>query len=242
MRTSKHLYVRILCLSIFAWLPVGSVHAQVSEGVSSALLSRCIGKTGSVVRQGDPAFMTIALDGLPWMTIEQTESTVGIQPISTTVTGTGWYRRRGGTTVFFRFTCVLDEQRQPVMFHASTLLHDLGDRLPPSVLIEGTAAYPDKSPLPRGVELQVQLVDPSRPPESRIIAEQVVRSGWLVPMPFVLRLSKDTSLTDRTLLISARMVLAHQTLYELEQPRMVTAADLTKPLDLTLSKPRVPGR
>jgi uncharacterized lipoprotein YbaY len=186
--------------------------------------------------------MTIALDGLPWMTIEQTESTVGIQPISTTVTGTGWYRRRGGTTVFFRFTCVLDEQRQPVMFHASTLLHDLGDRLPPSVLIEGTAAYPDKSPLPRGVELQVQLVDPSRPPESRIIAEQVVRSGWLVPMPFVLRLSKDTSLTDRTLLISARMVLAHQTLYELEQPRMVTAADLTKPLDLTLSKPRVPGR
>jgi hypothetical protein len=46
----------------------------------------------------------------------------------------------------------------------SSLLHDLGDHLPPSIVVNGTAAYPEKAPLPTGVELQVQLLDASRQP------------------------------------------------------------------------------
>lgn len=228
--------MRMLALLLLAWLMTGSAHAQVAGEISSTLLSRCAGKAGGEVRQGDPAFVTIALDGRPWMTIERTESAVGSQPISTTITGTGWRQRRDGTSVYFRFTCALDDRGQAVLFHASTLLHDLGDRLPPAILVEGAATYADKAPLPKGIELQLQLVDPSQPPSSRILAEQVVRSGWLVPIPFSLRLSKETSLADRTLLMSARVVLAHQTLFELSEPRPLTASDLSRFLNLTLTK------
>jgi hypothetical protein len=70
------------------------------------------------MRLGDPAFVSIALDGQPWMTTEQTKEIVGTMAVSTTVTGTGWSQRRDGTSVYFRFTCVLDERGQAVMFHA----------------------------------------------------------------------------------------------------------------------------
>ena len=234
--------MRTLALLLLAWVMTGSAHAQMAGEISSGLLSRCAGKAGGEVRQGDPAFVTIALDGRPWMAIERTESTVGIQPISTTVTGTGWRQRRDGTVAYFRFTCALDERGQAVLFHASTLLHDLGDRLPPAILVEGAATYSDSAPLPKGIELQVQLVDPSQPLPSRILAEQVVRSGWLVPIPFSLRLSKETSLADRNLLISARVVLARQTLFELSEPRPLAASDLSKFLTLTLTKAKITER
>lgn len=237
--TARQIALRMFCLLILsALLATQPALAQGTEGISSTLLSRCAGKAGGDIRQGDPAFVTIGLDGRPWMTIERSQDAVGVQPISTTVTGTGWRRRRDGTTVFYRFTCALDERGQAVLFHASALLHDLGDRLPPAVVVDGAAAYPDKTPLPRGVELQVQLIDPARPREARVVAEQVVRSGWHVPVPFSLRLPRDAPIADRTLVLSARMVLARQTLFELAEPLLVTVPDLARFLALSLARPR----
>jgi hypothetical protein len=233
--------VRRLAPMLVALLTAVPAQAQEVERGPSTLLSRCAGKAGGEFRQGDPAFVTIALDGRPWMTIEQTDSAVGIQPISTTVTGSGWRQRRDGTSVHFRFTCALDERGQAVLFHASTLLRDLGDRLPPAIVVEGAAAYPDKAQLQRGVELQVQLIDLAQPPASRILAEQVVRSGWHVPIPFSLRLSKETALADRNLAISARLVLGRRTLFELDEQR-VAVSDLSKFLALTLAKASVSER
>lgn len=226
--------MRMLGLLLLASLASVPAHAPRAEGSSFSLLSRCAGKAGGETRSGDPAFVTIALDGQPWMTTEPTPEVVGPLAISTTVTGTGWSQRRGGTSVYFRFTCALDERGQAVLFHASALLHDLGDRLPPAIVVDGSASFGEKASLPRGVELQVQLIDPSQPPGSRIIAEQVVRSGWLVPIPFSLRLPKNAALTDRRFMITARIVLAHQTLFELSE--QLSASDLSKFLALTLPK------
>jgi uncharacterized lipoprotein YbaY len=222
-----------LCLLALVCLSTTAANAQ--EGTPAAMLSRCAGKAGGDIRQGDPAFLTIALDGRPWVTIEETQEDVGKQPISTTITGTGWQQRRDGTSVPFRFTCVLDGNGQAVMFHASGLLHDLGDRLPPSIVINGAAAYSDKEPLPRGTELQVQVLDAAQQP-ARILSEQVVRSGWHVPVAFALRLPTATPLADRKLFVSARLVVAHRVLFELPEPRAVSPSDLQKTLDLTLSR------
>lgn len=228
--------MRILGLILLASLASFSTHTLRAEGLSSSLLSRCAGKAGGETRLGDPAFVTIALDGQPWMTTEPTPEVIGPMAISTTVTGSGWSRRRDGTSVYFRFTCTLDERGQAVLFHASALLHDLGDRLPPAIVVDGSASFGEKAPLPRGVELQVQLIDPLQPPGSRIVAEQVVRTGWLVPIPFSLRLPKNTALADRRFLISARIVLAHQMLFELSEQPLLRASELPKFLALTLSK------
>src|SRR5260370_41234309 len=122
--------MRTFCLLLFACLVPGSVLATDSGGISTYLLSRCAGNAGKDVRQGDPAFITIALDGLPRMTIERTETVVGIQEISTTVTSTGWLQRRNGTSLAFRFTCLLARQGQAVSLHGSSLLDGLVDRLP----------------------------------------------------------------------------------------------------------------
>jgi hypothetical protein len=73
-------------------------------------------------------------------------------------------------------------------------MHDLDDRLPPSIIVDGAASYSGKPPLPKGVELRVQVLDASRPPAAQIVAEQVVRSGWPVPIPFALRLPKEAAL------------------------------------------------
>jgi hypothetical protein len=233
--------MRRLGLIVLASLAAHSAYAQEAEGISSAL-SRCAGKAGSETRLGDPAFVTIALDGQPWMTTEQTKEVVGTMAISTTVTGTGWSQRRDGTSVHFRFTCVLNERGQAVLFHASALLHDLGDRLPPAIVVDGSATFGEKASLPRGMELQVQLIDPLQPPGSRIVAEQVVRSGWLVPVPFTLRLPTNTVLTERRFSISARIVVAHQTLFELHEQPLLGASDLSKFLALRLTKAKVSDR
>ena len=44
-------------------------------------------------------------------------------------------------------------------------------------------------------------------------AEQVVRSGWQVPIPFALRLPRGTVLEGRKMVITARFVLARQPLF-----------------------------
>ncbi|MBI3197667.1 MAG: YbaY family lipoprotein [Rhodospirillales bacterium] len=219
-------------------------------GVSSSALSRCAGRVGLETRQSDAAFGVIALDGMPWLTVERTEDSIGTQPISTTVTGTGEYRRRNGTTVPFRFTCVLDDRGQALMFHASPLIRRLGDVLPPAIVVEGMATYREKTTLPKGVELRVQLLDVAKSaagegPDERggeVLAEQVVRSGWQTPIPFALRLPRETSFEGRRLVIAARLVLAHQVLFELRQPLAVVGTDFLKPIELVLDKAGAPVR
>jgi uncharacterized lipoprotein YbaY len=221
---------------VMACLVAGSAHAQEAGAISSPALSRCAGKVGAETRIADPAFVSLGLDGMPWLTIERLDDTVGSQAISVTVTGTGYRRKRDGTTVPFRFTCVLDFQGQALMFHASPLMRQLGDDLPPAITVEGAATYLEKMPLPRGVELQVQLLDVSKSLTGEVLAEQVVRSGWQVPIPFALRLPKETSLADRKLVVTARLVLAHQVLFQLKVPRAVNGDDLHQLLALTLDK------
>ena len=225
-----------LGLFLMACLVTGSAYAQEAGAISSPALSRCAGKVGAETRMADPAFVGLALDGVPWLTSEQVDDTVGSQAISTTVTGTGYRRKRDGTTVPFRFTCVLGFQGEALMFHASPLMRNLGDDLPPAITVEGTATYLEKMPLPRGVELQVHLLDVSKSPTGELLAEQVVRSGWQVPIPFDLRLPKETSLAGRKLVVTARLVLAHEVLFQLKKPRAVNGDDLNQPLALTLDK------
>ena len=210
--------------------------AQDPGGMSSAAISRCAGKAGAEIREADPAFGFIALDGMPWVTIERTEEKVGMQPISTTLTGTGARRRRDHTAVPFRFTCLLNDKGEVVMFHTSQLLTRLRDELPPSYFANGSATYLEKMAAPRGLELRVQLLDVARPSNAEILAEQVVRTGWQVPIPFFLRLPKDTPLGGRTLVIGASMVVGHEVLFALKEPRPISSADLGRAIDLTLTK------
>jgi uncharacterized lipoprotein YbaY len=197
---------------------------------------------GLNVRGADSAFLTLALDGVPWLTIERADDMVGTQQISTTVTGTGTLRRRGGTSVPFRYTCILDARNQAMMAHASHLMPQLGDELPPAIVIAGTARYLENLPLPRGIELRVQLLDIGGSPQDEVLTEQVVRSGWQQPIPFALRLPKTTSLQDRKLAIVARLVLAHETLFKLDGPRAVPLSDIDKPIELVLEQVSLPGR
>jgi uncharacterized lipoprotein YbaY len=214
--------------------------AQQPVSLTTAALSRCAGKLGTATRQADPAFATFGLDGEPWTTAERTEGKIGSQDISTTITGTGWRRRRDGTSVPFRFICALDPKGQAIAFHAAPLQRNLGDQLPPAIVVEGTATYLDKKPLPKGIELQVQLLDMSKP-KPELLAEEVVRSGWQLPIPFTLRLPKDLAIADRKLEITARLVQGHQLLFQLPESRHLTPDDLQKVVALTLDKVEQPA-
>lgn len=210
--------------------------AQEAGGISSSAISRCAGKIGSDTREADAAFSAILLDGMPWATIERFEDQVGAQAISTVVTGTGARRRRDGTFVPFRYTCLLDVKGQAVMFHANHPTPRLGDALPPATIIDGSAAYSERTTLPKGAELRIQLLDKSQSAPEEILAEQVVRSGRPSPIPFALRVPKDVSLDGRNLAIAARLVLGRQTLFQLREPRAIVSDDLRKSVDLTLEK------
>lgn len=230
------MYLPKLLSTLLACAIAVPVLAQDGGGISSSAISRCAGKLGMDTRQLDAAFGQIALDGIPWVTIERTEGSVGTQPITTTVTGTGALHRRNGTFVPFRFTCVLDAKGQALMFHASHLMPNLGDTLPPATIVAGSVSYAEKMTLPRGVELRVQLLDMAKSSAGEIVAEQVVRSGWQVPIPFALLLPKAWPLEDRKLAIAARLVLAHQHLFQLSEPRALATAELGKPIELVLEK------
>lgn len=229
----KVLYPLLILIAGAASMPV---FAQGSGGISSSAISRCAGKIGFDTRQADPAFGFVALDGMPWVTIERTDEKVGGQQIVTTVTGTGMRQRRDGSSVPFRFTCMINENGEAVVFHMSHLLPRLGDQLPPAVSVWGSATYAEKVAPPRGVELQVQLLDLSKGAPGEIVAEQVVRTGWSVPIPFTLRLPKDSATPGRKFTLTARLVLGRQVLFRLAEPHAVTAADLGKSIDLTLRK------
>lgn len=231
---------RVAPLLLLTGLISEPADAQQPVNMLTPALTRCAAKVGSDTRQADPAFGTFGLEGQPWITIERTEDKVGSQNISTVITGTGWRRRRDGTSVPFRYICALDPKGQAVGFHAAPLQRNLGDQLPPAIVIEGAAAYLDKKPLPRGLELQVQLLDVSKSPKPEVLAEEVVRSGWQLPIPFALRLPRDTSLADRKLEITARFVQARQPLFQLQETRALTPDDLHKFIVLTLDKVEQP--
>ena len=223
--------------------------AQDPAGISSSAISRCAGKVGMDTRRSDQAFGTIMLDGMPWTTIERTEEKLGAQVITTMVTGTGARRRRDGTLVTFRFTCELDSEGQALMFHASQLLPGPSEASALATVVAGSAAYARKMALPHGAELRVQLLDAAaqspavdRPTEPVILTEQVVRSGWEVPIRFALHLPKRTPLKGHKLLVRARLVVQHQSLFQLTEPHVVTGADLHKPLELVLDQVQASNR
>jgi len=232
------MYRRLVFIGlIVAALPSAApARAQEPGGISSSAISRCAGKIGMDTRQHDQAFGVIMIDGMPWVTIERTEEKMGAQMIATTVTGTGARQRRNGTSVPFRFTCLLDQRGQAVMFHASQVMPAMGDALPPATIVAGSATYLQRMALPQGAELRVQLLDIARAPTGDILAEQAVRSGWQVPIPFALRLPKDTALEGRKLAITARLVAARQTLFQLKEPRAIAGDDFRQPIELTLDK------
>jgi uncharacterized lipoprotein YbaY len=223
--------------------------AQDPAGISSSAISRCAGKVGMDTRRSDPAFGTIMVDGMPWTTIERTEEKLGAQVITTMVTGTGARRRRDGTLVTFRFTCELDSEGQALMFHANQLLPGPSEASALATVVAGSAAYAHKMALPHGAELRVQLLDAAAqspavdgPTEPVILSEQVVRSGWEVPIRFALHLPERTPLKGRKLLVRARLVVQHQSLFQLTEPHVMTGADLHKPLELVLDQVQASNR
>ena len=228
--------MRPILALLVAVLFAAPVLAQEPARLSSPAISRCAGKAGLEIRQMDAAFGIIMLDGAPWLTIEQTEEKVGTQPISTTVTGTGAQRRRNGTMVPFRFTCLLDEKGEALMFHISQVVPAMGDRLPPSIFVTGAASTSRKVTLPRGAELRLELLDVAHSPDGEVLAEQVVRSGWQVPIPFELRLPKDTKLDDRKLVLTARLVVQRRVIFQLTRPRPIAVAELRNPIELSLDE------
>ncbi|MBY0323713.1 MAG: YbaY family lipoprotein [Reyranella sp.] len=223
----------LLLLLLLAMVCVSPAFANEADGISSLAVSRCAGRMGLDVREADGAFGSFALDGIPWTTAEHVEETVGDQAISTTITGTGLFRRRNGAAVWFRYTCFLDAKGQALIIHASPLMLHLGDKLPPSTTISGTAGYRGNSPLPHGIELRLQLLDIGQEP-AEVLAEQVVRSGWQQPIAFALRLPAATSLQHRKLVIVARLVLAHRTLFRLVEPYAVPAENIGATVNLIL--------
>ena len=170
-------------LALLAGIIAVPALAQEPGGMSSASISRCAGKAGAEIREADPAFGFIALDGMPWVTIERTEDKVGMQSISTTVTGTGARRRRDHTAVPFRFTCLLNDKGEVVMFHASQLLTRLRDELPPSYFVNGSATYLEKMATPRGLELRVQLLDVAKPSTRKSLPSRSCAPAGRCPFP-----------------------------------------------------------
>lgn len=228
-----HLLILVMALLVAT---VGTAaYAQEAGGISSSAISRCAGRIGIDTREADPAFSAVLLDGMPWATIERVEDQIGAQAISTVVTGTGARRRRDGTFVPFRYTCLLDVKGQAIMFHASHLAPRLGDTLPPAAVIEGAASYTEKGVLPKGAELRVQLLDKSKSASGDILAEQVVRTGRPSPIPFALRIPENVSLDGRNMAIAARIVLGRQTLFQLKE-HVIVPAGVQRPIEVSLEK------
>ncbi|GEP57286.1 YbaY family lipoprotein [Reyranella soli] len=214
--------------------------AQDPADRDSSTISRCAGKVGRDMRQSDPAFGIIMIDGRPWTRVERTEETSGAHIIATTATGTGARHRRDGTSVTFRFTCGLDAGGQALMFHARQLRPGPGDALAPATTVAGSAGFPQETALPRGAELRVQLLDIGESPAGTVLTEQVVRSGWRVPIPFALHLPRVIPLEGRRLAVTARLVVKRQTLFQLAVPHVIAGEELHKPIGLLLEQVQAP--
>jgi uncharacterized lipoprotein YbaY len=222
----------LLAIAVIGLVAIGAAAAGITDhkaekdpgGISTVALSRCAGIAGIEIREADAAFGQLMLDGAPLLTAEHNYQSVVIG-------STGMMRRRNGTTVPFRFLCVLDETGQGAMFRIAAV-----EETPPSSRPIRGVAVPGglKSPLARGAELRVQLFDVSDDPNGELLAEQVVRSGWEVPIPFALRAPAAEALARRQLVIDARIVLARAVTFRMPNRRPLKPGELQLPLTLDL--------
>jgi uncharacterized lipoprotein YbaY len=203
-------------------------------GISSPLLSRCAGKFGGDLRAADNAFPGMSLMGVPWLSVERTDQTVEGAHIATIVTGIGTQNRRRGQIVGLRFRCLIDDKGAAVSFTWTDLLPESNQALPPAMVLRGSAYYEPKAQLAPGAELRVQLFDQAASPPA-LLTESVVRSSWVQPIPFSLRLPPDAKLQGRKLVIDARLSLGAATLYRLKAPRVLSLDQLQQPIDLTIN-------
>ena len=68
-----------------------------------------------------------------------------------------------------------------------------------------------------------------------------MRSGWQVPIPFALRLPATFSTEGRKLILTARLIAAHQVQYRLSAPLALTDREILAPVVLTLERPESKG-
>ena len=230
MRTRTFLSFLAACLCLSS-----AGHAQQpgefrdQGGISSPLLSRCAGKFGSELREADNAFPLITLMGVPWMTIERTDQTIDGAHIVAIVSGTGARNRRHGAVIALRYRCLIDDKGEAVSFTST----ERNDELLAALVLRGAAAYRPKAQLAPGAELRVQLFDQAATPPA-LLTEAVVRSSWVDPIPFGLRLPQDLKLQGRKLVLDARLSLGATTLYRLKQPLALDPDHLMRTVELTV--------
>jgi hypothetical protein len=84
-------------------------------------------------------------------------------------------------------------------------------------------------------------LDIGKSPAGDILTEQVVRSGWRVPIPFALHVPSGTPLEGRKLVVVARLVVGHRTLFQLAEPHVFAGENLHKPIELVLDQVQAPN-
>jgi uncharacterized lipoprotein YbaY len=227
-RTILVLLAAFLCLPLAARAQPGEFRDQ--GGISSPLLSRCAGKFGSELREADNAFPLLSLMGVPWMTIERTDRTVDGAHVVAIVSGTGLRNRRHGAVIALRYRCLIDDKGAAVSFEST----ERNEELPAALLVlRGAAHYRPKAQLAPGAELRVQLLDQAASPPA-LLTEAVVRSSWVDPIPFTLRVPQDMKLQGRKLALDARLSLGATTLYRLKQPLALDPDHLMRTIELTV--------
>jgi len=223
-----------LAVSVCLALPGAAQDQDESQGgISSPLLSRCAGKFGTTLRAADQAFPLFDLLGVPWFTAERTDQTVDGAHVVTIVTGIGGRLRRRGEVVGLRYRCLIDDKGVVVRFTWNDLLPQNNEALPPALVLRGRAYYQPKRQLPPGAELRVQLFDRAAEPPA-LLTEAVVRSSWVEPIPFGLRLPRDMKLEGRKLVVEARLSLGRLVLYRLNEPHALALDRLLQPIDVTI--------
>src|SRR5262249_25269232 len=165
--------------------------------------------------------------------VERTDQTVEGQHIVAVVTGIGARNLRHGAVVGVRYRCLIDDKGAAVSFTATTLQPQRNEELPSALVLRGAAHYRPKAQLAPGAELRVQLFDQAKTPRE-LLTEAVVRSSWVDPIPFGLRLPHDMKLTGRKLVLDARLSLGASTLYRLRQPLVLNPDNLMRTIELTV--------
>lgn len=223
-------------LSVAFTLPFSTAaRSEEQNGISSPVLSRCAGKFGTELRAGDQAFPLFGLDGVPWLKVEATDQTIDGAHIAAIVTGIGVQSRRRGQVVGLRFRCLIDDKGEAVSVKWNDLLPERNEALPPALVLRGTTYYEPRIQLPAGTELRVQLFDHAVDPPT-LLTEEVVRSSWVEPIPYSLRLPPDMKLQGRKLVLDARLSEGSATLYRLKQPLVLSLDQLQRPIDLLMSQ------
>ena len=63
-----------------------------------------------------------------------------------------------------------------------------------------------------------------------------MRSSWVEPIPFGLRLPPDMKLGGRKLVLEMRIALGSQVLFRLKEPKPLAVDQLQQPIDLSLEE------